>query len=221
MSSPPRVQRGAGVTRYNPPFAAEPFRIPCAPFEEHMSQHHPDPIESNIETHPVKLAIIIVIGAVALIVGIILMAKLAIGVYGTRDMKDDPTMRAEAVAKRVAPVASVAVDPNAPATPPPAAAAPAAAPAPAAAAPVKTADAAGGGKAAYDSVCGVCHNAGVAGAPKAGDKAEWTKRLAQGKDTLYASALKGKGAMPAKGGNPALADGDVRAAVDFLLATAK
>ena len=188
-----------------------------------MSQHHPDPIESNIETHPAKLAIVIALGAVALVVGIILMAKLAIGVYGARDLKDDPSMRAEAVAKRVAPAATVAIDPNAPVAPPAAAAPAAAAPAPAAA-PVKVAAAAGAGGAGqktYDAVCAMCHNAGVAGAPKAGDKAELTKRLAQGKDTLYASALKGKGAMPAKGGNPAIPDADVRAAVDHLLATVK
>jgi cytochrome c5 len=186
-----------------------------------MSEHHPDPIESNIDSHPIKLAIGIAIGAVALVIGIILMARLAIGVYGSRDVKDDPAMRAEVVAKRVAPVATVAVDPNAPASPPPAAPAPAAVPAAApAAAKVAEGGAANGAK-TYDAVCAMCHNAGVAGAPKAGDKAAWAPRLAQGKETLYASALKGKGAMPAKGGNPALADADVRAAVDHLVATAK
>ena len=153
-----------------------------------MSQHHPDPIESNIDSHPVKLAIVIAIGAVALIIGIILMAKLAIGVYGSRDMKDDPAMRAEVVAKRVAPVASVAVDPNAPAAPPPSAPAPAAPVAPAAPAKVAEGGAAAGAK-TYDAVCAMCHNAGVAGAPKAGDKAAWAPRLAQG--TRIGSAAKG------------------------------
>lgn len=177
-----------------------------------MSQHHPDPIESNVDSHPVKLAVAVAIGAVALVVGIILLAKLAIGAYGQRDMSNDPAMKPEVVAKRIAPVASVAVDPNAPAAPPPA-------PAPAsAAAPAKPAAA---GQKVYEAACAMCHNAGVAGAPKVGDKAEWTKRLAQGKDTLYASAIKGKGAMPAKGGNPSIADADVRAAVDHLVATAK
>ncbi len=184
-----------------------------------MSQHHPDPIEQNIDSHPIKLAIGIAIGAIALIIGIILMAKFAIGVYGSRDMKDDPAMKAEAVAKRIAPVAQVVVDPNAPAAPAPAAVTVAAAPAAAtaAAAPAAGAD----GKKTYDTVCAVCHAAGVAGAPKPGDKAAWAPRLAQGKDALYASALKGKGAMPPKGGNAALADADVRAAVDYLVATAK
>ena len=182
-----------------------------------MSGHpHHDPIEDNIETHPVKLAIGIAIGAVALVVGIVLMAQLAVGFYGSRSMKDEAAMTDAAVAKRLAPVAKLAVDPNAPK----------AAPAPAAAAstppaPAKGAATADAGKATYDATCSVCHNAGVAGAPKAGDKAAWAARLKAGKDALYASALKGKGAMPAKGGNTSLSDDAVKAAVDHLVATAK
>ena len=125
------------------------------------------------------------------------------------------------VAKRIGPVAKLAVDPKAP---PPAAAAAATAPAPApvAAAPAAAkSDGAGAGKATYDTACAVCHNAGVAGAPKAGDPAAWAPRIKQGKEALYASALKGKGAMPPKGGNASLSDDAVKAAVDHLLATAK
>ena len=192
--------------------------------------HHNDPIEENIDTHPVKLAIGIAVGAVALIIGIILTAQLAISAYGSRPRTDDPTMSKDAVAKRIAPVANVQVDPNAPATPAaaPAAtvtpvAAPGAAPAPAAApaAPAKTADAGAAGKSTFDSVCTVCHGTGVAGAPKFGDKAAWAPRIATGKEALYTSALKGKNAMPAKGGNPALADDAVKAAVDYMVAAAK
>ncbi|MBE0612491.1 MAG: cytochrome c5 family protein [Burkholderiales bacterium] len=96
---------------------------------------------------------------------------------------------------------------------------PAAGAAPAApAAAEKTATAAAGidGKKIYDTTCMPCHAAGVAGAPKAGDKAAWAPRLKTGMNALYANALKGKGAMPAKGGNTALADADVKAAVDYL-----
>ena len=77
------------------------------------------------------------------------------------------------------------------------------------------------GKKIYEATCVVCHGTGVAGAPKAGDKAAWAPRLKTGMDALYASALKGKGAMPAKGGNAALADADVKAAADYLAGLAK
>ena len=77
------------------------------------------------------------------------------------------------------------------------------------------------GKAVYDTTCTVCHAAGVAGAPKFGDKAAWAPRIATGKDSLVASVLKGKGAMPAKAGNAALSEDDIKAAVDFLVAAAK
>ena len=103
----------------------------------------------------------------------------------------------------------------------------ASAPAPvvAAAAPVATAAAPAGGKAdgkkVYDAACAACHAAGVAGAPRLGDKAMWAPRLKPGIDALYASALKGKAAMPAKGGNASLADADVKAAVDYMAAAAK
>jgi cytochrome c oxidase subunit 2 len=77
------------------------------------------------------------------------------------------------------------------------------------------------GKATYDTTCTACHGTGAAGAPKLGDKAAWKPRLAQGMNTLYASALKGKGAMPPKGGNAALPDDAVKAAVDYMAAAGK
>jgi cytochrome c5 len=177
-------------------------------------------VQDNIETHPVNLAIGIVIGTIALIVGIVLTVQLAVGFYGSRSLKGDPAMTDAAVATRIAPVATLAVDPNAPA---PATAAPASAPSAAAQVAAKAEPAGQAGKATYDATCSVCHAAGVAGAPKAGDKAAWSERLkaAKGKAGLYASSLKGKGAMPAKGGNASLSDDAVKAAVDYLLATAK
>ncbi len=69
----------------------------------------------------------------------------------------------------------------------------------------------------YRQNCATCHAAGVAGAPKAGDRKVWLGRLEAGLDALYESALKGKGAMPAKGGNAALPDAAVKAAVDYML----
>ncbi|MDR0529299.1 MAG: c-type cytochrome [Zoogloeaceae bacterium] len=73
------------------------------------------------------------------------------------------------------------------------------------------------GPAVYASVCTVCHETGLSGAPKKGDKAAWAARIATGKAALYDSALRGKNAMPARGGNPALSDEEVKKAVDFLL----
>ena len=89
--------------------------------------------------------------------------------------------------------------------------------APAAAAPAGTRH----GKKVYDTGCVACHGAGIAGAPKFGDKAAWAPRIKTGMDALYNAALKGKGAMPPKGGNTALPDADVKAAVDFMVAAAK
>ncbi|MCX7175869.1 MAG: c-type cytochrome [Proteobacteria bacterium] len=56
------------------------------------------------------------------------------------------------------------------------------------------------GEEIVNGTCGACHVAGVAGAPKIGDKAAWGPRLAQGLDGLVKSATAGKNAMPPKGG---------------------
>lgn len=81
------------------------------------------------------------------------------------------------------------------------------------------------GEEVYKKTCVVCHGAGVAGAPKFGNKEDWGPRIAQGKDTLYQHALKGftgsKGAMPPKGGNLALSDDDVKAGVDYMVSKAQ
>lgn len=77
------------------------------------------------------------------------------------------------------------------------------------------------GEQVYRQSCAVCHDKGVAGAPKAGDAAAWSPRLARGMDAMYATALNGKGAMPVKGGNPALSEPDVKSAVDYLAAQSR
>lgn len=79
----------------------------------------------------------------------------------------------------------------------------------------------GKGEAIYKQVCSVCHAVGVAGAPKLGDKAAWAPRIAKGMEALYASGLHGKGAMPAKGGKPSLADAEVKAAIDYMAGEAR
>ena len=81
--------------------------------------------------------------------------------------------------------------------------------------------AAADGKKVFDGTCTACHTAGVAGAPKLGDKAAWAPRIKTGIDALMQSALKGKGAMPPKGGNAALSDAEVRAAIEYMISQAK
>ena len=78
------------------------------------------------------------------------------------------------------------------------------------------------GKSIYGKTCAMCHAAGVAGAPKPGDKADWGPRIAQGQAVLDKHALEGftgaKGMMPARGGAAALSDDEVKAAVQFMVA---
>ena len=97
--------------------------------------------------------------------------------------------------------------------------APAAAPAPApAAAPVAENTL---GKTVYGKTCALCHAAAVAGAPKPGDKADWSPRIAQGMDILHKHAIEGytgaKGMMPPRGGASTLSDDEVKAAVAFMV----
>lgn len=126
--------------------------------------------------------------------------------------------------KLAEPAAPAAADAAAAPAAAPEAAAPAAAAtpaaAPAAAAPASATVAAGAGEALYKQACAACHVAGVAGAPKFGDKAAWAPRLALGLDGLTASVIKGKNAMPPKGGSSA-SDADIKSAVQYMLAAVK
>lgn len=82
------------------------------------------------------------------------------------------------------------------------------------------------GRDVWSGTCQGCHGLGIAGSPKITDKEAWAPRIAQGKDTLYEHALNGffgeDGAMmPERGGNPALTDDEVKAAVDFMVANSQ
>lgn len=164
-----------------------------------------------------------------------LKGKGAMGAQGGGDFTDVEIGRAVAhlansaggkFAEPAAPAAAADAAPAAPAAPVTPAAAPALAvvaaapaapaPAPAAAMAVK----AGAGEALYKQACLACHVAGVAGAPKFGDKTAWAPRIKTGVDAMTASVIKGKGAMPPKGGSGA-ADADIRAAVEYMVAAAK
>ena len=195
-----------------------------------MSHSHHDPVGENIETHPVKLAIVVTVGAFALILAIVMLAYFAVGSHSVGKSVDKANTP-EAIAQRIAPVTTLVVDTSKG----PAAAQPAVMPKTAAAAAVVAmaipaaavagAPAAAGGEGVYKSACVACHGAGIAGAPKTGDKAAWSARVAQGKVALYDHAIRGyqgkAGVMPAKGGNTALADAEVKSAVDYMVALAK
>ncbi|HEY2906037.1 MAG TPA: c-type cytochrome [Vicinamibacterales bacterium] len=114
------------------------------------------------------------------------------------------------------PTAAGAATAAAPSTPAPAAAS---------AAPTNAHAAQADGKKIYESTCIACHGAGIAGAPKFGDKGAWSARIAEGNNTLYMHAIQGfqgkSGVMPPKGGNTTLSDADVKAAVDYMVSAAK
>ena len=79
------------------------------------------------------------------------------------------------------------------------------------------------GEQVYHKTCHACHDNGIAGAPKLGDKQAWADHLAEegGVEHLYQRAIEGEGAMPPKGGNGALTDEEVKAAVDYMLEKSK
>lgn len=202
-----------------------------------MSYQTPSQSNEASKSNPIKTAIFVAVGVLALIIGVFLLAKFAVGTHllgASNELANNP----EVVAKRIAPFVTLLVVPQTAATPPAVAAAPANSAASAVASPAVVAAlipvalpagaapaTAGGGEGVYKGGCVACHGAGIAGSPKFGDKIAWAPRIAQGKPTLYEHAIKGyigkAGAMPAKGGNSALADADVKAAVDYMVAAAK
>lgn len=106
----------------------------------------------------------------------------------------------------------------------PAATAPVTEPVPTAAAapsaaksPAPSAEVLAQGEKIYTTTCLACHGAGVLGAPKLGDKALWEPRIAKGMNTLYTNSINGINMMPARGGNAALKDDEMKAAVDYMV----
>lgn len=161
------------------------------------------------------------------VIGIILLVKFVTTAKLTGEGSD--AMSPQQIAARLRPVADegfTLIDARAPnqlqnaeavspAPAPPAPASDAAAPA------TLAADA---GQKLYQSACQVCHGAGIAGAPKFGDKAAWAPRIAQGPAVLNDHAIKGftgkAGVMPPKGGSSA-SDDEVKAAVEYMVNAAK
>ena len=140
-----------------------------------------------------RTLVTVILGLFVLMIIIIVAAKF---VAGGKSVDEDSAK----VAQQIEPVAKVEMA--------------GAAPAPAAGGKVD-------GAGTYQTTCFACHGTGAAGAPKFGDKGAWKARIAQGNATLYSHALKGFKGMPAKGGNPALADDAVKAAVDHMVSHSK
>jgi cytochrome c5 len=145
-------------------------------------------------------------------IGLIILARVIAGNTSVAHKQEDPVFQQEVLA-RIGPVAKVAV-----------AGKDNSALAPAAAAPAATAGDLPG-ETVFNQACVACHGAGIAGAPKFGDKAAWAPRIAQGADTLHQHALQGfqgkAGFMPPKGGRTDLSDQSVMNAVDYMVAAGK
>jgi cytochrome c5 len=145
-------------------------------------------------------------------IALIILARIIAGNTSVAHKQEDPVLRQE-IAQRISPVARVAVagQDNTALTPEAAAPAVAAEDLP--------------GETVYNQACVACHGAGIAGAPKFGDKAAWAPRIAQGADTLHKHALEGfqgkAGLMPPKGGRTDLSDQSVINAVDYIVAAAQ
>lgn len=161
-----------------------------------------------------RMLVMIIGGLFAFMIVIIIVANMLTR-GGNRANPGEDTMVQEAIGQRIAPIGKVNVGAA------PAASAEATAAAPAGTTAPVTAAGAADGQAIYTQACFACHGTGAAGAPKLGDKAAWGPRIAQGKDTLYSHALGGFKAMPPRGGNMSLADADVKAAVDYMVANSQ
>lgn len=180
--------------------------------DAHSSSHSAE--ESSLIKTPTQLIVVVLL---AFIVPIVAIFTIIHFVLDDGNPRTNPAMSDKAVAERIKPVGSTPEIEKGPSplvpAPAPVVVAAAGADAGKAAAP--------NGKAVYDANCQACHAAGVAGAPKLGDKAAWAPRLATGTAALQTGALKGKNAMPPKGGNASLADADVNAAVEYMVSQAK
>jgi cytochrome c5 len=155
-----------------------------------MSGNSHESHESPIKT-PKQLVTVLVLAFVIPIVLIVLLSQLATS--GKIFDKDSPAMSPDEIAKRIRPVADAAVG----------------------------ASGSGGktlktGEQIYATVCTACHATGVAKAPKYGDKRDWGPRIRTGQKALVQFALKGGGAMPARGGASDLSDFEVERAVVYM-----
>jgi cytochrome c5 len=151
-----------------------------------MDKH--DEHSSFIKT-PQQLIVVVLLSFLVPIIGILLLVSLVLN----KPSADAAALKPEAVAERLQPVGKVEF-----------AAASAAAPG------ART------GEEIVKSTCLACHQAGVANAPKIGDKAAWGKLAKEGLASLTRDAAKGKGAMPPRGGLPDLTDFELARAIVYM-----
>lgn len=125
------------------------------------------------------------------VAGFLLMVAIGAGFSKTTPAGEDA-----AADDRIAPVATVSMN----------------------AAPVAAANAGKrSGEELFNAACVACHGSGVMGAPKAHDKGAWSSRLGGNLKALVASAIKGKGAMPPKGGAGDATDEELSKAIEFMM----
>jgi len=146
-----------------------------------------DQHSSFIKT-PQQLIVVILLSFVVPIVSIVLLVKLVL----SQPSADPGALAPEAVAARIQPVARIEFG---------AAAAPAGA---------------RKGDDIVKTTCAACHQAGVANAPKIGDRASWAPHIKEGLNGMLATAIKGKGAMPPRGGDASLTDAELTRAIIFM-----
>lgn len=146
-----------------------------------------DEHSSFIKT-PQQLIVVVLLAFLVPIIGIILIVQLVVG----KPTAAPAALKPDAVAARIQPVGAVEIG------------APAAAPG------------ARSGEAIVKTTCAACHQAGVANAPKLGDKAAWAPHIKQGLNEMVAIAIKGIRAMPPRGGDASLTDAEVARAVVFM-----
>jgi cytochrome c5 len=156
-----------------------------------MSANENQAHDSFIKTPRQLVVVIVVLSFVVLIALVVLLSQLASS--GRIYDRDSPAMSAEAIAKRIGPVADAGVDAGG-----------------------VGGSAAKSGEEIYKTVCTACHAAGVLKAPKLGDRRDWAPRIAGGQKALVQTAIKGAGAMPPRGGGAGLSDAEVERAVVYM-----
>jgi cytochrome c5 len=192
--------------------------------------HQEDHVEGHIEEHgtliktPKQLIVTIILSFIVPVVVLILLASWVTS--GTKTSAGSGTLGAEATTSRIAPVARIEVtEGGAPVAPMVVASAPVVvAVAAVQSEPATVTDGPADmvkGEQIYKQACMACHAAGVANAPKSGDKAAWGPALATGMDSMVANAIKGKGIMPARGGLASASNKDISDAVHYMVGQLK